>query len=704
MSRATHEKQLRIISRAWGRKQDGYAFLPWIDREEQARAGIRRAGFHESRAFHWPEEREAMVEHMASHTQHDLYWCPSLFESSARVTEQAMDEHALWADLDEADPTKISDYPPTVAWETSPGRYQALWLLSQGDLQGASWPGKENQRLTYHIGADPSGWDTTQLLRIPGWTNHKLEYRDANGKYPEGRLLWSSGRTYLPDEFVDLPVVESPLSTSEITEAIIGEIDATDRTKVIARVKLKLTKLTRDQIRAKEAGGDRSDTLWQIERSLADAGCTVAEIVAVVKATVWNKYEGRADEYKRLITEATKAITARPTEVEEKLEEELEPKPDLGRIADVLANVKPPKWLIRNILTEGGVGFIAGEPKANKSWVGFDMAISVATGTRFLNYFDVVRPSPVLFIEEEDPGTTLKSRQGDIWKSKNADSMSLDRATNSVIWAPPEVQEGVFDPDIALYLQKGVTLSEGHWQEWLADTLRRGMPLRDGTHTPFGLMLIDTLMMTAGDVEENRAQEMTTKLFKPMKQIAREFECALLFIHHMRKGSKDENRGGQRLLGSVANHAWAEDSIYLQPLKTGVVHLQTESKSVPGHEYRIDGLKIKGWHPVVSSRDAGDEPEPIDEERPARSTDPVIRAAMDKRAKRQAKVDQLSESDQDLIRLLDESPAGMTMREITSALIGPESGVGFMHNRVKRLQGRGLVNCTAGRPAKWFKT
>ena len=193
MNRREVEATLRLISKAWGRRQNGYCFFPWIDREEQRKAGTRRAGYHEgpdpdSPAFKWPEERSKIVQHMINHQEHDLYWCPSLFEYPNRREDLAMDEHALWADLDEIDPSTIDDYPPSIAWESSPGRYQALWLAASGDFQGASWPGNENQRLTYHLGADRSGWDTTQLLRVPNWTNHKADYNK-----PKGKLLWSDG-------------------------------------------------------------------------------------------------------------------------------------------------------------------------------------------------------------------------------------------------------------------------------------------------------------------------------------------------------------------------------------------------------------------------------------------------------------------------------------------------------------------------------
>ena len=106
-TQAELRKTLQLISKAWGRRQNGYAFLPWIDREEQRKTGSRRAGYNEGPAFKWPEDRDKIIKHMAAHEHHDLYWCPSLFEYPHRREDLAMDEHALWADLDEVDPESI---------------------------------------------------------------------------------------------------------------------------------------------------------------------------------------------------------------------------------------------------------------------------------------------------------------------------------------------------------------------------------------------------------------------------------------------------------------------------------------------------------------------------------------------------------------------------------------------------------------------
>jgi hypothetical protein len=609
-SRSEIEGNLRIISKAWGRQQ-GFAFFPWIDRDEQTKKGRRQAGFHEGPSFSWPQERDAIVDHMLAHQNHDLYWCPSLFEYPRRSENFAMDEHALWADLDEVDPHQLrgGEWEPTVAWETSPGRYQALWLVAGGDVQGASWPGNENQRLTYALGADKGGWDTVQLLRIPGWENHKQGYKRPDGTYPKGKLLWKHGRQWFPDDFSDLPELQiETVGGQGITDALEAEIDAVDRLKVLARVRLKLTKYTRDMLNATEAAGDRSDQLWQMERNLADVGCTIAEIVAVVRETVWNKYIDRADGLRRLITEASKAVAQVPERQKAKGKDDPGEELDvarlpLSRLGDLLRNVKPPKFLVKDLFTEGACGFIAGEPKSFKSWIALDLALSIATGGEFLGHFPVVKPGPVLYVQEEDPLTTLKQRTGKIWKGKVQDRLVLvpTEGMPQIQWLPPQ-EDVKFNPDIMAYVQQGVVISEEYWLLWLDEALEAGM---DGI--PYSAMFIDTLMMTAGDVDENKAQEMTTRIFKPMKTLSRKHNVALFLIHHM--GKSEKLRPGQRLLGSVANHAWAEDSIYLSNTVNGDVKMDLESKSVPMAAWRLTNIRNRSWDPAVEpwSKDRPDE-------------------------------------------------------------------------------------------------
>jgi hypothetical protein len=64
---------------------------------------------------------------------------------------------------------------PTAILESSPGRLQMWWRL---DSEVAPEIGEElNRRLAYAMGADKSGWDLTELLRVPGTRNHKYPER-----------------------------------------------------------------------------------------------------------------------------------------------------------------------------------------------------------------------------------------------------------------------------------------------------------------------------------------------------------------------------------------------------------------------------------------------------------------------------------------------------------------------------------------------
>lgn len=588
----TPDEQLKLISKAWG-KQIGYCFFPWIrgnakDKKE------RILSYTEGPAFRWPRDRAKILAHLEAHTQDDVYWCPSLFEGPKRRLEVAMDEHCLWADLDEVDPRNIDDFPPTIAWETSPGRFQAIWLINGGDIQGASWPGKENQRLTYYLGADPSGWDTSQLLRIPGWSNHKPEYRRKDGSAPPGKVITRTGRRYLVDEFSTLP--ELP-TASLVVDILEEEIDRIDRHAVWGRVRLKVSQRVRELLAAREAAGDRSDALWEIERELADAGCSVPEIVALVRPSVWNKFSGRADEVRRLTTEAAKAVAARADSPSDP--NALEPlehfeRPTPSNLFLLVKDLLPPQWLVRDVLTAGAVGFIAGQPKSWKSWVGLDLALSVSSGQPFLGHFPVEQPGPVLYIQEEDSGPMVKRRVQKVWPGKLSDRLKID-TDGGVLWVPgQEVQEL---PPIAGYIGNAFTISDPGWQVWLDETLEAGW---EGE--PYRLIVMDPLMMMAGEVEENKAQAMTERVFRPLKQLSRKYGAAIQVVHHMRKGDPKAGpqRGGQLLLGSVANHAWAEDSMYFKLGRGGNIICEQESKQAPVPGFTISHIRNRKWEPVVT--------------------------------------------------------------------------------------------------------
>jgi hypothetical protein len=581
--------QVKVLARIWGRDREGFVFLPWIpgwckDKEE------RKKNYHEGQAFEWPKDEAKIKAHLDNHPKDDVYFAPCLFLDRRRIEQFAEPERTLWADMDEADPREVDQaYRPTIAWETSPGRYQAIWLLSTLRV-GASWADKENHRLTVYLGADPSGWDTTQLLRVPGRANWKPEYPTKGVQDATEGLLWDNGPRYTPDDFEGLPAVTGA-AEDLITDDTLG-VARIDRHEVWARVRLKVSRTVREYMAIKDldtAGdADRSEVLWQIERDLADAGCTMAEIVAVVQKTVWNKYAGRQDEIKRLSMEAAKAIkigapekkTSSSSDDDSPLEEpeESTPKPGVQWLTDVMAHrISRPRWLIRNVWSRGGCGFIAGDPKSYKSWVMLDLVTSIATGTPFLNdpqYSVIGGPQPALYVQEEDGEIIVRDRLEQVVEGKSAGqhwhgTMSMG-SNGQLIWLPP-----THSVLMGFHVRSGFTASDPGWQAWLLEIIGDYKAVFAG---------IDTLGTTAGGVDTDRAPELMSKILRPLRTISDTTGAAIGVVHHNKKGTASDARGGSRMLGSVALHAWVDDALYVHgrekmPHGRSKVRVERESKS-----------------------------------------------------------------------------------------------------------------------------
>lgn len=160
----TQSMSFDVLARIWG-DNVGYVWTPWV--EAGSWDGPKGPRYHEGQAWKWPEQADAIQAHIKAHDGDDQYFAPGVFMAPRRVSQYAIPVPWLWADLDLVDPRRVGDLTPTIAWETSPNRYQCVWEMPY-PREAATEHGGPNHRLTHYLGADPSGWDATQLLRIPG--------------------------------------------------------------------------------------------------------------------------------------------------------------------------------------------------------------------------------------------------------------------------------------------------------------------------------------------------------------------------------------------------------------------------------------------------------------------------------------------------------------------------------------------------------
>lgn len=571
---------LDLCTLAWS-DQQGYVSIsvrnPQLDKKDP--------GYWNDLTFSWPAERHkvATILDKAKRTKKDVYWAPAVFTEPKRDARKVQEMRTLYADLDEIDPHSLpKSLKPTAAWESSPGRWQALWSLdtplrpqAQQDL---------NKMLTYAIGADKGGWDLTQVLRTPGTQNHKYK------SLPRVKMLWLNGHTLSPAQVIDdLPTV--PTTTDD-------GVELPDPLLILRRYRQRMNARTKTLLKARYAKvGTRSERLWELECLLAEAGLKDLEIASVCQATVWNKFKGRHDEILRLLTEAKKAIVhAGHDDVrevideseEEVFEDEEEIQPQSWSVFD--REHEAIRWLVADIWGEGEVGFISGLPKAYKSWIALDLGVSISTGTRFLNVFQT-RHHPVLLIQEEDPKPILQDRLVKIAASKGLIDVSTNftQQTMSLTYNLPD--------DLHIISNQGFTLDE----EWL-DRL-------EGWIEEFKIkvVILDPLMMIAGgSFDEFKAFEFMEKVLKPLKRVRRNTGAAIVLVHHHIKGS---TAGGARdMYGSVALWAWEEAALHLAVSGVGRVTAERFSKHSLLAPIQIAiGELSEQWSPTVDQSDSSPE-------------------------------------------------------------------------------------------------
>jgi primase/DNA polymerase family protein/DNA primase RepB-like protein len=121
----------------------------------------------------------------------DVYACAHLLSAMRRIKAHALPLRSLYADVDhDRLPHQIP--PPSVIVASSPERWQAYWRLTEpvAPMHGETL----NRRLALAVGADPSGVDLTQVLRVPATRNFK--YADA----PVVTLVRLDTVAYEPEE------------------------------------------------------------------------------------------------------------------------------------------------------------------------------------------------------------------------------------------------------------------------------------------------------------------------------------------------------------------------------------------------------------------------------------------------------------------------------------------------------------------------
>jgi len=194
-------------------------------------------------------------------------------------------------------------------------------------------------------------------------------------------------------------------------------------------------------------------------------------------------------------------------------------------------------WLIQWLWARGGVGLIGGPPKSCKSWLGLDMALSVASGTDCLDQFPVEDQGPVVIYHAEDSVGAIRRRLDAMCAYRELDLAKIP------LYA-------ITTPTLRLDREED--------REALRETLSNYKPR---------LLLLDPLIRLH-QMDENRSGDVSAMLGF-LRMLQRTYDCAIVLVHHTTK--RQHVQPGQGLRGSSDLHAFGDSNAYLAHDRRGLV-------------------------------------------------------------------------------------------------------------------------------------
>jgi hypothetical protein len=206
-------------------------------------------------------------------------------------------------------------------------------------------------------------------------------------------------------------------------------------------------------------------------------------------------------------------------------------------------------WLIPEWLPDRTIAFLISPPGTFKTWLTFDMAVSVASGWPFLGRYPINRPGPAIVLQQEDAFGDIAKRFSYIYASRMQKLPRLEHIEGDIF----DFEPGDEIPPVYLRVTRDFTLDKPNI-EWLEESIAK---------TGARLVVLDPLYSIVGtdDFMAGAANDLW-----PLKIMRDKYGCSFVIAAHTKKGATSAR---ESLWGSQFLNAYMETGIQVRAMEGG---------------------------------------------------------------------------------------------------------------------------------------
>jgi hypothetical protein len=271
MSEEQYRRVLEFL-KPFAEGADGYLGFTRANRSDDPEQNKRWGAFENWYAECAAGEVDLPYEVLNEHPEWEYYFTPAVLTEESRLQSKFQHSNTIWIDFDNDVDWQSFSPPPSIVVQTSKHKFHCYWLTDWQITNANDMRYWCKRFLEYFSGGDVSGFDATQLLKLPWGLNLKLGAQNEDGTPWAPKVIkFAPDLKYPEAAFEHIPEPQSQLA-AVVDMAALPDIPQTDSgwQFYVELHRSSISKALEEKVRTFQEGGEekRSGVLYNLECEL----------------------------------------------------------------------------------------------------------------------------------------------------------------------------------------------------------------------------------------------------------------------------------------------------------------------------------------------------------------------------------------------------------------------------------------------------